>query len=33
MVAAREGNVESVKKLIQEGANVNLTNKVTELVW
>jgi len=32
MVAARKGRVGIVKKLIQYGANVNLTNKVT-LVW
>ena len=29
MVAARKGGVGIVKKLIQHGANVNLTNKVT----
>ena len=29
MVAARKGSVGIVKKLIQHGANVNLTNKVT----
>ena len=29
MVAAREGSVGIVKMLIQHGANVNLTNKVT----
>jgi len=29
MVAARKGSVEIVTKLIQHGANVNLTNKVT----
>ena len=28
MVAARKGSVEIVKKLIQHGANVNLTDKV-----
>ena len=33
MVAARMGNVGIVRKLIQYGANVNLTNKVTGLVW
>ena len=31
MVAARKGRVEIVRKLIQHGANVNLTNKV--LTW
>ena len=34
MVAARKGNVGIVRKLIQHGANVNITNKVTVLhVW
>jgi len=33
MVAARKGRVGIVKKLIQHGANVNLTNKVTGLLW
>ena len=31
MVAARWGNVEIVRKLIQYGASVNLPNKVTGL--
>ena len=29
MVAARKGSVEIIRKLIHNGANVNLTNKVT----
>jgi len=29
MVAAREGSVGMVRKIIQHGANMNLTNKVT----
>ena len=29
MLAAREGSVGMVRKIIQHGANVNLTNKVT----
>jgi len=33
MIAARERRVGIVRKLIQLGANVNLTNKVTGLVW
>jgi len=33
MVAARKGRVGIVKKLVRCGANVNLTNKVTWLVW
>jgi len=32
MVAAVEGSVGIVMKLVQQGANMNLTNKVTELV-
>ena len=31
MVAAREGSLGIVKKLIKHGADVNLTNKVTGL--
>ena len=31
MVAARKGEVEIVRKLIQHGANVNITNEVTDL--
>ena len=33
MVAAREGSVEVIRKLIQHGARINLTNKVAELDW
>ena len=33
MVAAKNGNVEMVRQLIQQGAGVNLTDKVTVLVW
>ena len=31
MVAARKGEVEIVRKLIQHGANVNITDEVTDL--
>ena len=33
MVAAREGKVGMLRMLIQYGADVNLTNKVTGFVW
>ena len=33
MIAAREGNVGIVRKLIHHGANVNLTDKVNKVLF